>query len=255
MDSITNYRIWIWCALWFLYKWQQVVELYFQYCYIQYCVVDLCVLGVGFTSNPPLWPLDKLLLTLSIRRSTFEEAMFSECETVIMKHLAKLFWKVGKLWQTLVYDRSLFSCFFGELLLSSSLEEYTQKRFRSIFPPQSSQWDGMLQTCIARAAGSGVGECPFLGALNITSKYLLEFISPIVGWCETLGHLPTGGHANELKGSLELMLLCLDEILHHETDGCFTVETKKRTGVGIDVHFWGICFTSPPNICWNFYPQ
>ena len=38
---------------------------------------------------------------------------------------------------------------------------------------------------------SGVGQCPFLGILNITFKYLLEIRSPIVGWCETLGHLPT----------------------------------------------------------------
>ena len=30
---------------------------------------------------------------------------------------------------------------------------------------------------------SGVGQCPFLRILNITLKYLLEFISPIVGWC------------------------------------------------------------------------
>ena len=37
---------------------------------------------------------------------------------------------------------------------------------------------------------SGVGKCPFLGILNITFKYLLDIISPIVGWCEPLGHLP-----------------------------------------------------------------
>ena len=30
---------------------------------------------------------------------------------------------------------------------------------------------------------TGVGKCPFLGILNITFKYLLEIISPIVGWC------------------------------------------------------------------------
>ena len=30
-----------------------------------------------------------------------------------------------------------------------------------------------------------------LGILDITFKYLFEIISPIVGWCETLGHLPT----------------------------------------------------------------
>ena len=30
---------------------------------------------------------------------------------------------------------------------------------------------------------SGVGKCPSLGILNITFKYLLEIISPIVGWC------------------------------------------------------------------------
>ena len=33
------------------------------------------------------------------------------------------------------------------------------------------------------ASITGVGKCPFLGILNITFKYLLEFISPIVGWC------------------------------------------------------------------------
>ena len=30
---------------------------------------------------------------------------------------------------------------------------------------------------------SGVGKCPFFGILNITFPYLLEIISPIVGWC------------------------------------------------------------------------
>ena len=30
---------------------------------------------------------------------------------------------------------------------------------------------------------SGVGKCPVLGILNITFKYLLVIISPIVGWC------------------------------------------------------------------------
>ena len=30
---------------------------------------------------------------------------------------------------------------------------------------------------------TGVGKCPFLGILNITFKYLLEIISPMVGWC------------------------------------------------------------------------
>ena len=30
---------------------------------------------------------------------------------------------------------------------------------------------------------TGVGKCPFLGNLNITFKYLLDIISPIVGWC------------------------------------------------------------------------
>ena len=38
---------------------------------------------------------------------------------------------------------------------------------------------------------SGVGKCPFLGILNITFTYLLDITSPIAGWCETLGHLPT----------------------------------------------------------------
>ena len=30
---------------------------------------------------------------------------------------------------------------------------------------------------------TGVGKCPVLGILNITFKYLLVIISPIVGWC------------------------------------------------------------------------
>ena len=30
---------------------------------------------------------------------------------------------------------------------------------------------------------AGLGKCPFLGILNITFKYLLVIISPIVGWC------------------------------------------------------------------------
>ena len=30
---------------------------------------------------------------------------------------------------------------------------------------------------------TGVGKCPFFGILNITFKYLLDIISPIVGWC------------------------------------------------------------------------
>ena len=30
---------------------------------------------------------------------------------------------------------------------------------------------------------TGVGKCPFLGILKITFKYMLEIISPIVGWC------------------------------------------------------------------------
>ena len=30
---------------------------------------------------------------------------------------------------------------------------------------------------------SGVGKCPILGILDITFKYLLEIISPILGWC------------------------------------------------------------------------
>ena len=38
---------------------------------------------------------------------------------------------------------------------------------------------------------SGVGKCPILGILDITFKYLLEIISPILGWCEKLGHLMT----------------------------------------------------------------
>ena len=29
----------------------------------------------------------------------------------------------------------------------------------------------------------GVGKCPILGILDITFKYLLEIISPILGWC------------------------------------------------------------------------
>ena len=33
------------------------------------------------------------------------------------------------------------------------------------------------------SCSSGVGKCPFLGILNITFKYLLEIISPILGWC------------------------------------------------------------------------
>ena len=30
---------------------------------------------------------------------------------------------------------------------------------------------------------TGLGKCPFLGILNITFKYLLDIISPVVGWC------------------------------------------------------------------------
>ena len=30
---------------------------------------------------------------------------------------------------------------------------------------------------------AGVGKCPILGILDITFKYLLEIISPILGWC------------------------------------------------------------------------
>ena len=37
----------------------------------------------------------------------------------------------------------------------------------------------------------GLLNVSFLGILSITFKYLLEILSPIVGWCETLGHLPT----------------------------------------------------------------
>ena len=30
---------------------------------------------------------------------------------------------------------------------------------------------------------AGIGKCPFLRILNITFKYLLHILSPIVGWC------------------------------------------------------------------------
>ena len=48
---------------------------------------------------------------------------------------------------------------------------------------------------------TGVCKCPFLGILNITFKYLLDIISPIVGWCSIwtftnpcLHHLRSAGH-------------------------------------------------------------
>ena len=41
----------------------------------------------------------------------------------------------------------------------------------------------------------GLGLMSLFGDLfHITFPYLLEIISPIFGWCETLGHLPTPGH-------------------------------------------------------------
>ena len=39
-------------------------------------------------------------------------------------------------------------------------------------------------------AKSGVGKCPFLGVLNISSKYLLEMNPQCVG-DDYMGHLPT----------------------------------------------------------------
>ena len=38
--------------------------------------------------------------------------------------------------------------------------------------------------------GTGVGKSPISGILNISFTYLLDIISPIVGWCEKWGHLP-----------------------------------------------------------------
>ena len=40
---------------------------------------------------------------------------------------------------------------------------------------------GALEMLIPSGDLSGVGKCPSLGILNITLKYLLEIISPIVG--------------------------------------------------------------------------
>ena len=41
---------------------------------------------------------------------------------------------------------------------------------------------------------TGVGKCPFLGILNITFKYLLEIISPILGWCLPTPVISTDKH-------------------------------------------------------------
>ena len=44
-----------------------------------------------------------------------------------------------------------------------------------------------IKTCSVifshKVSWTGVSKCPLLGILNITFKYLLDIISPILGWC------------------------------------------------------------------------
>ena len=64
-----------------------------------------------------------------------------------------------------------------------------------------------VEPCLLNNNKTGVGECPFLRILNITFNYLLEIITPIVGWCEPLGHLPTPVRCQKV-GNLELCIKC-----------------------------------------------
>ena len=50
----------------------------------------------------------------------------------------------------------------------------------------------------------GGGKCPFLGILDVTFKYLLDVISPIVGWCEQVKILTNRCYLPAIKhGMLE----------------------------------------------------
>ena len=51
------------------------------------------------------------------------------------------------------------------------------------------------------SSATWVGKCPFLGILNITFKYLLEIISPILGWCSI------GTFTNPCQRSLEWLIM------------------------------------------------
>ena len=56
---------------------------------------------------------------------------------------------------------------------SSHAERWTAIGWFSTWPNYTSNYGHFTR----------VGKCPFLGILNITFNYLLEIISPIVGWC------------------------------------------------------------------------
>ena len=68
---------------------------------------------------------------------------------------------------------------------------------------------------------SGVGKCPFLGILNITFKYLLEFIFSIIGWCETWTSIPPPVDCDGMRWQKRLMWFssCVCEMISAERGG------------------------------------
>ena len=87
---------------------------------------------------------------------------------------------------------------------------------------------------------AGVGKCPFLGILNITFKYLLEIISPILGWCSigTFTNPWTGGHVLGFHHADVQGAPLKDRIVQHQG------ECKKNHGIsmGYKSSFVVVCY-------------
>ena len=96
----------------------------------------------------------------------------------------------------------------------------------------------MYSICHVR---SGVGKCPFLGILNITFKYLLEIISPILGWC-SIGIFTNPWSPTQTKSvGLYTWTLKVDmgfsvnskAVKNHRCLSCLVITCRKHLIIGI----------------------
>ena len=119
----------------------------------------------------------------------------------------------------IVYDSSTFVCYYFTIIfdyISFNIILHNMKLLSlSLFPMLNSNQimhiffsmsflkkaSGTRPQKIVSLRDSGVGKCPnYWGFVSHhQNKYLLEMISPIVGWCETLGHSPTPVEFSDLN--------------------------------------------------------
>ena len=116
----------------------------------------------------------------------FDELGISIRPILILDHYVKLpmfgrkcvmLWVLCPCWYFClknVWMIGAFRMFFGNFPLDLRSQTRKQKQRRDLSKEKSGEKEW---------GETGVGKYPFSGILNITFTYLLEVISPIVGWC------------------------------------------------------------------------